>query len=61
MIDWKVEDLSPGKNKGILRHIIEPGKGSSETPNDGTLVTGELSLTTIILVVRRKKSWLEIA
>ncbi|XP_049870545.1 FK506-binding protein 59 isoform X2 [Pectinophora gossypiella] len=41
MIDWKVEDLSPGKNKGILRHIIEQGEGN-ENPNDGALVTVEL-------------------
>lgn len=40
MIDWKAEDLSPGKNKGILRHIIEEGSGF-DTPNDGALVTGE--------------------
>lgn len=39
MIDWKVEDLSPGKNKGILRHIIEQGTGS-DAPNDGAMVTG---------------------
>ncbi|KAJ0177606.1 hypothetical protein K1T71_006479 [Dendrolimus kikuchii] len=41
MIDWKVEDLSPMKNKGILRHIIEQGDGY-ESPNDGALVTVEL-------------------
>ncbi|KAI5634447.1 FKBP-type peptidyl-prolyl cis-trans isomerase domain-containing protein [Phthorimaea operculella] len=41
MIDWKVEDLSPGKNKGILRHIIEQGEGL-DNPNDGALVTVEL-------------------
>lgn len=41
MIDWKVEDLSPNKNKGILRHIIEQGSGS-ENPNDGAQVTVEL-------------------
>ncbi|XP_060802151.1 FK506-binding protein 59 isoform X2 [Amyelois transitella] len=42
MIDWKVEDLSPGKNKGILRHIIEQGAAEYESPNDGSLVTVEL-------------------
>ncbi|XP_053605814.1 FK506-binding protein 59 isoform X2 [Plodia interpunctella] len=42
MIDWKVEDLSPGKNKGILRHIIEQGSGEYESPKDGSLVTVEL-------------------
>ncbi|XP_026330184.1 FK506-binding protein 59 isoform X2 [Hyposmocoma kahamanoa] len=41
MIDWKVEDLSPNKNKGILRHIIEQGSGF-DSPNDGALVTVEL-------------------
>ncbi|RVE44294.1 hypothetical protein evm_011018 [Chilo suppressalis] len=41
MIDWKVEDLSPNKNKGILRHIIEQGSGF-ESPNDGALVTVDL-------------------
>ncbi|XP_048005717.1 FK506-binding protein 59 isoform X1 [Leguminivora glycinivorella] len=41
MIDWKVEDLSPSKNKGILRHIIEQGEGF-DNPNDGALVTVEL-------------------
>ncbi|XP_045449322.1 FK506-binding protein 59 [Melitaea cinxia] len=41
MIDWKVEDLSPNKNKGILRHIIEQGTGS-DSPNDGAQVTVEL-------------------
>lgn len=39
MIDWKVEDLSPGKKKGILRHILEQGSGL-DYPNDGALVTG---------------------
>ncbi|KAM3956317.1 FK506-binding protein 59kD isoform 1-T1 [Aphomia sociella] len=41
MIDWEVEDLSPGKNKGILRHILEQGS-DFESPNDGALVTVEL-------------------
>ncbi|PZC82767.1 FK506-binding protein 59 isoform X1 [Helicoverpa armigera] len=41
MIDWKVEDLSPGKNKGILRHILEQGTGN-DGPNDGAMVTVEL-------------------
>lgn len=41
MIKWEVEDLSPTKNKGILRYIIEPGSGY-DTPNDGALVTIEL-------------------
>ncbi|XP_075975972.1 FK506-binding protein 59kD isoform X2 [Anticarsia gemmatalis] len=41
MIDWKVEDLSPRKNKGILRHVIEQGSGA-ESPEDGSLVTVEL-------------------
>ncbi|XP_014359722.2 FK506-binding protein 59 isoform X1 [Papilio machaon] len=41
MIDWKVEDLSPGKKKGILRHILEQGSGL-DYPNDGALVTVEL-------------------
>ncbi|XP_047505256.1 FK506-binding protein 59 isoform X1 [Pieris napi] len=41
MIDWKAEDLSPAKNKGILRHIIEQGSGS-DYPNDGSQVTVEL-------------------
>ncbi|KAL0831758.1 hypothetical protein ABMA28_001298 [Loxostege sticticalis] len=41
MIDWKVEDLSPTKNKGILRHIVEQGSGY-DSPNDGALVTVEL-------------------
>ncbi|KAL4702810.1 hypothetical protein ACJJTC_003968 [Scirpophaga incertulas] len=41
MIDWKVEDLSPNKNKGILRHIIVQGTGL-DNPNDGALVTVEL-------------------
>ncbi|XP_073952744.1 FK506-binding protein 59kD isoform X2 [Choristoneura fumiferana] len=41
MIDWKVEDLSPNKNKGILRHIIEQGS-DFDNPNDGALVTVEL-------------------
>ncbi|XP_026498443.1 FK506-binding protein 59 [Vanessa tameamea] len=41
MIDWKAEDLSPNKNKGILRHIIEQGSGF-DNPNDGAQVTVEL-------------------
>lgn len=41
MIDWKAEDLSPTKNKGILRHIIEQGTGL-DYPNDGSQVTGIL-------------------
>ncbi|GBP52482.1 Xylulose kinase [Eumeta japonica] len=41
MIDWKVEDLSPNKNKAILRHIIEQGAGN-DRPNDGAIVTVEL-------------------
>ncbi|XP_045516149.1 FK506-binding protein 59 [Pieris brassicae] len=41
MINWKAEDLSPAKNKGILRHIIEQGSGS-DYPNDGSQVTVEL-------------------
>lgn len=41
MIDWQQEDLSPNKNKDILRHIVEPGTGT-ESPNDGSLVTVEL-------------------
>ncbi|XP_022113366.1 FK506-binding protein 59 [Pieris rapae] len=41
MIDWKAEDLSPAKNKGILRHIMEQGSGS-DYPNDGSQVTVEL-------------------
>lgn len=39
LIDWKVEDLSPNKNKGILRHIFEMGTGD-DSPKDGALVTG---------------------
>ncbi|CAB3226989.1 unnamed protein product [Arctia plantaginis] len=41
MIGWKEEDLSPGNNKGILRHIIEQGSGT-DNPNDGSYVTVEL-------------------
>ncbi|CAG4946213.1 unnamed protein product [Colias eurytheme] len=41
MIDWKLEDLSPNKNKGILRYIIEQGSGF-DNPNDGSVVTVEL-------------------
>lgn len=41
MIDWRLEDLSPTKNKGILRHILEAGTGL-DSPNDGALVTVEL-------------------
>ncbi|XP_026727150.1 FK506-binding protein 59 isoform X2 [Trichoplusia ni] len=41
MIGWKYEDLSPGKNKGILRHIIQQGAGF-DSPNDGAMVTVEL-------------------
>ncbi|CAK1578935.1 unnamed protein product [Parnassius mnemosyne] len=41
MIDWKVEDLSPDKKKGILRHILEKGAGYGN-PADGALVTVEL-------------------
>lgn len=39
MIDWELEDLSPGKKKGILRQILEEGS-SVTTPNDGAQVTG---------------------
>lgn len=39
MIGWKEEDLSPGNNNGILRHILEQGTGS-DNPNDGAYVTG---------------------
>lgn len=42
MIDWELEDLSPGKKKGILRQILEEGS-SGTTPNDGAQVTGELN------------------
>lgn len=42
MIDWKVEDLSPSRNKGILRHILEQGAEGSDNPADGALVTGKL-------------------
>lgn len=44
MISWKAEDLSPKKDGGILRTIIEVGEGFS-SPNDGSTVdihlTGE--------------------
>ncbi|XP_034828550.1 FK506-binding protein 59 isoform X1 [Maniola hyperantus] len=41
MIDWTEEDLSPNKNKGILRHRIEEGVDHN-CPNDGAQVTVEL-------------------
>ncbi|CAG5033782.1 unnamed protein product [Parnassius apollo] len=41
MIDWKVEDLSPNKKQGILRHILEKGSGNV-SPADGGVVTVEL-------------------
>uniref|UniRef100_S4NUQ3 peptidylprolyl isomerase n=2 Tax=Pararge aegeria TaxID=116150 RepID=S4NUQ3_9NEOP len=41
MIDWAEEDLSPNKNKGILRHKIEEGSDPT-CPNDGAEVTVEL-------------------
>ncbi|XP_030023073.1 FK506-binding protein 59 isoform X2 [Manduca sexta] len=41
MLDWKLEDLSPDKKNGILRHIITKGSGF-DSPNDGALVTVEL-------------------
>ncbi|CAK1543787.1 unnamed protein product [Leptosia nina] len=41
MIDWTAEDLSPNKNKSILRYIIEQGSGV-DSPNDGSVVTVEL-------------------
>lgn len=44
MISWKAEDLSPKRDGGILRTIIESGEGFS-SPNDGATVdihlTGE--------------------
>ncbi|CAH2040153.1 unnamed protein product, partial [Iphiclides podalirius] len=41
MIDWELDDLSPGKRKGILRNTLEQGSGFG-SPNDGALVTVEL-------------------
>ncbi|XP_046665214.1 FK506-binding protein 59-like isoform X2 [Homalodisca vitripennis] len=37
MIDWQKEDLSPKKDGGILRNILQPGEGHA-TPNDGSMV-----------------------
>lgn len=39
MLDWKPEDLSPGANGGILRHIVKKPI-TRKTPNDGASVTG---------------------
>lgn len=47
MIGWKYEDLSPGKNKGILRHIIQQGAGF-DSPNDGAMVTGNIYILILI-------------
>ncbi|CAG9580154.1 unnamed protein product [Danaus chrysippus] len=41
VLDWKLEDLSPNKNKGILRYVVEQGTGK-DCPNDGSAVTVEL-------------------
>ncbi|OWR43675.1 hypothetical protein KGM_210582 [Danaus plexippus plexippus] len=41
VLDWKLEDLSPNKNKGILRYVVEQGTGR-DCPNDGSAVTVEL-------------------
>jgi len=37
MISWQKEDLSPKKDGGILRSILQAGEGHS-TPNDGSMV-----------------------
>uniref|UniRef100_A0A1B6LHD6 peptidylprolyl isomerase n=1 Tax=Graphocephala atropunctata TaxID=36148 RepID=A0A1B6LHD6_9HEMI len=37
MIDWQKEDLSPKKDGGVLRNILQPGEGHA-TPNDGSMV-----------------------
>lgn len=37
LFDWEMEDLSPDKDKGILRSVITEGEGYS-TPGDGSAV-----------------------
>ncbi|XP_054264427.1 FK506-binding protein 59 isoform X2 [Macrosteles quadrilineatus] len=37
MIDWQKEDLSPKKDGGILRSILQAGEGHA-CPNDGSMV-----------------------
>uniref|UniRef100_A0A1B6DTS3 peptidylprolyl isomerase n=1 Tax=Clastoptera arizonana TaxID=38151 RepID=A0A1B6DTS3_9HEMI len=37
VLSWKAEDLSPKKDEGIIRHIIESGEGHG-TPTDGSIV-----------------------
>lgn len=39
VIDWKGEDLSPGKDGGIEKLQITPGEGYSN-PNDGAVCEG---------------------
>lgn len=41
LLDWKVEDLSPKKNGGILRHVIQKGTGK-KSPNANALLNGKL-------------------
>ncbi|XP_050678040.1 FK506-binding protein 59 [Leptidea sinapis] len=42
MIDWELDDLSPGKTKDILRENIEAGEAGSESPKTDAVVTVEL-------------------
>ena len=40
LFDWKLEDLSKKKDRGILRRTLKPGSGYS-SPNEEALVEGK--------------------
>lgn len=47
MISWEGEDLSPKKNKGILRYNVTEGTGS-DNPTEGAYVDGNIILFNIL-------------
>lgn len=46
MIDWKGEDVSPKKDGGIEKFIVQSGEGYT-TPNDGAIVEGKCTVETM--------------
>jgi FK506-binding protein 4/5 len=45
LFDWKLEDLSKKKDRGVLRRTLKPGSGYS-SPNEEALVEGKHSSAT---------------
>lgn len=46
MLSWQTEDLSPKRDEGILRQVLQPGEGHA-TPNEWSTVDGKLNLFSV--------------